>query len=106
MSWLSDHLFGITKSKDEIASPTSDGATTTPAPIPENPGAVPAPTSDEIQNDTVTTSDTAANEEPNAYEIREVSAEWQVPIGGKLHKIEFEHGTTSGKRILWIDEKV
>lgn len=104
MSWLSDHLFG-TKPKETaaeaISSPTE---APTPAPTPEMAG---VPISGEIQNDTVTTSNTvAASDDPNAYENRDVAAEWQVPVGGKLHKIEFEHGTTSGRRILWIDEKV
>lgn len=105
MSWLSDHLFGTTKSRDTaaegIASPTEIPA---PAPTPETVG---PPVSGEIQNDTVTTSNTVAiSDDPSAYENREVAAEWQVPVRGKLHKIEFEHGTTSGRRILWIDEKV
>lgn len=37
---------------------------------------------------------------------RHIIAEWQVPIRGKLYNIEFEHGTTSGKRVLLIDGKV
>lgn len=41
-----------------------------------------------------------------SYEKREVAAEWRVPVRGRLHKIEFEHGTTSGKRVIWVDEKV
>lgn len=40
------------------------------------------------------------------YDKREIVAEWRVPLRGKLHKLEFEHGTTSGRRVLWIDEKV
>lgn len=40
------------------------------------------------------------------YGKRDVVAEWQVLSHGKLHKIEFEHGTTSGKRVLWIDGQV
>ncbi|XP_055312772.1 fas apoptotic inhibitory molecule 1 [Sitodiplosis mosellana] len=110
MSWLSDHLFGVPKPREAaaigLASPTVDEA---PAPTPDNPvvvaAATTAPASGEIQNYTVTTSNTLASDEPNAYETREVAAEWQVPVRGKLHKIEFEHGTTSGRRILWIDEK-
>lgn len=42
----------------------------------------------------------------DSYEKRDVVAEWHVPSHGKLHKIEFEHGTTSGKRVLWIDGQV
>lgn len=102
MSWLSDHIFGAPKSKDEpkneVTSPTSD-----------------TPAEGEIQNDTVTTSDATAaaavaNAEESgaalAYENREVAAEWHIPVQGKLYKVEFEHGTTSGRRILWVDEKV
>lgn len=105
MSWLSDHLFGTTKPRDTaaeaIASPTEVPA---PASTPETAG---PPVSSEIQNDTVTTSNTVSNsDDPSAYENRDVAAEWQVPVRGKLHKVEFEHGTTSGRRILWIDEKV
>lgn len=104
MSWLSDHLFGTTKAReapaDGIAAPTDDAAAVGSA----DPVAVSGPS--EIQNDTVTTSNAVANDDSNAYENREVTAEWQVPVRGKLHKIEFEHGTTSGRRILWIDEKV
>lgn len=37
---------------------------------------------------------------------RDVIAEWRIPIKGRLHKIEFEHGTASGKRVLWINDKV
>lgn len=39
------------------------------------------------------------------YEKREVVAEWHVPMKGQVHKIEFEHGTASGKRVLWVDAK-
>ncbi|XP_031636186.1 fas apoptotic inhibitory molecule 1 [Contarinia nasturtii] len=101
MSWLSDNLFGISKSKETptegMASPTVNTS---------------VPSTDEIQNGTITTSqngtasNAVTNEDTGAeYETREVAAEWHVPIRGKLHKIEFEHGTTSGRRILWINEK-
>lgn len=94
MSWLSDHLFGVPKSKDDETLPTADATAAAP---------------DELQNDTVTTSNAVPSDDATAqssYDNREVVAEWQVPVRGKLHKVEFEHGTTSGKRILWIDEKV
>jgi len=42
----------------------------------------------------------------NAYEKREVVAEWHVPMKGVINKIEFEHGTASGKRVIWLNEKV
>uniref|UniRef100_F1LFX4 Fas apoptotic inhibitory molecule 1 n=1 Tax=Ascaris suum TaxID=6253 RepID=F1LFX4_ASCSU len=28
---------------------------------------------------------------------------WMVPLQDKVHKIEFEHGTTTGKRIIRVD---
>jgi hypothetical protein len=33
-------------------------------------------------------------------------ATWNVPMSDKVYKIEFEHGTTTGKRILRINGKV
>ncbi len=33
-------------------------------------------------------------------------ATWNVNLPDGNHKIEFEHGTTSGKRVLRIDGKV
>lgn len=39
-------------------------------------------------------------------ERKQITAEWRVPTKGKLHVIEFEHGTTTGKRVLWIDGQV
>ncbi|XP_023338740.1 fas apoptotic inhibitory molecule 1 [Eurytemora carolleeae] len=32
-------------------------------------------------------------------------AVWEVQLPDGIHLIQFEHGTTSGKRILWIDRK-
>ncbi|CAK5102474.1 unnamed protein product [Meloidogyne enterolobii] len=32
-------------------------------------------------------------------------ATWTVPMSDKVYKIEFEHGTTTGKRILRINGK-
>lgn len=34
-----------------------------------------------------------------------VVAEWRVPISGMLYKVEFEHGKTSGKRVIWVNGK-
>lgn len=31
---------------------------------------------------------------------------WEVMLNGRLHQIEFEHGTTSGRRIIRVDGKV
>lgn len=33
----------------------------------------------------------------------DVVARWVVPIRGKLFDIEFEHGTLSGKRVVWVN---
>jgi hypothetical protein len=33
-------------------------------------------------------------------------ATWNILIADGKHKIEFEHGTTSGKRIIRVDGKV
>lgn len=33
----------------------------------------------------------------------DVVARWVIPIRGKLYDIEFEHGTMSGKRVIWIN---
>lgn len=86
MSWLSNHLFGISKTKEStegMASPTTNISTSF--------------TPDEIQNETITTSNNVvAGDESDAqstYENREIAAAWQVPVRGKLHRIEFEHGT-------------
>lgn len=40
------------------------------------------------------------------YDKQNMVAEWHVPMRGKLYKVEFEHGTTSGKRIIWVDQNV
>lgn len=39
------------------------------------------------------------------YAEREVVALWQVPMKGQVHTIEFEHGTASGRRVIWLDGK-
>lgn len=39
-------------------------------------------------------------------DVKEVVAQWRVPLHGKVYNIEFEHGTTSGKRVIWVDGKV
>lgn len=55
---------------------------------------------------TTTEEDTKIVEQFEVPVKRHIIAEWQVPIRGKLYNIEFEHGTTSGKRVLFIDGKV
>lgn len=101
MSWLPD-LFGSAKTKEEIEKEIER----------RTPSETNGPSGD-AQNESAATNETSTN--PSAattsdpecsYEKREVAAEWHVPLRGKLHKIEFEHGTTSGKRVLWIDQQV
>jgi hypothetical protein len=36
----------------------------------------------------------------------DIVATWQVALPDGVHNIEFEHGTTSGKRIIRVDGKV
>lgn len=31
---------------------------------------------------------------------------WEVALSDGVHRIEFEHGTTTGKRVIYIDGKV
>lgn len=33
-------------------------------------------------------------------------AVWDVALSDGVHRIEFEHGTTTGKRVIYIDGKV
>lgn len=33
-------------------------------------------------------------------------ASWELPYNGQVHRIEFEHGTTSGRRIVRVDDEV
>lgn len=92
MSWLTDHLFSGIKSKDDTDQ-TSNSA---------------AADEEDMQNQITNTTNQAESDsnEKNEYDKREIAAEWNVPLRGNLHLIEFEHGTTSGKRVLWIDGKV
>ena len=32
-------------------------------------------------------------------------ARWDVALPDKVYKVSFEHGTTSGKRIIWVNDK-
>lgn len=31
---------------------------------------------------------------------------WEVALSDGVHRIEFEHGTTTGKRVILVDGKV
>lgn len=75
---------------------TEDNSAANDQPTPET---TPSVDDNSQKNDATETS-------PEPYENREIAAEWNVPIRGKSHKIEFEHGTTSGKRIIWVNGKV
>jgi len=33
-------------------------------------------------------------------------AKWDVTLSDKVHRIEFEHGTTTGKRVIRVDGNV
>uniref|UniRef100_A0A915B633 Fas apoptotic inhibitory molecule 1 n=1 Tax=Parascaris univalens TaxID=6257 RepID=A0A915B633_PARUN len=47
-----------------------------------------------------TVKSTSSNE---MVESQDTVAIWMVPLQDKVHKIEFEHGTTTGKRIIRVD---
>ncbi|KAK3105869.1 hypothetical protein FSP39_007444, partial [Pinctada imbricata] len=34
---------------------------------------------------------------------KDIVAYWDVPLADKVHRVEFEHGTTSGKRVIYVD---
>lgn len=116
MSWLTEHLFGAKnangRNDEDVHEPIDELATEGDTGLP----------SSQEEASTVVNTTASTDEQPTdgqtvspidkqpasdtSYEKREVAAEWRVPLRGKLHKIEFEHGTTSGRRVLWIDEKV
>ncbi|CAF1543525.1 unnamed protein product [Rotaria magnacalcarata] len=37
--------------------------------------------------------------------MSDVVGSWQVALSDGVHKVEFEHGTTSGKRVVRVDNK-
>ncbi|XP_066488841.1 fas apoptotic inhibitory molecule 1 [Tiliqua scincoides] len=37
--------------------------------------------------------------------MTDLVAVWEVALSDGVHKIEFEHGTTSGKRVIYVDGK-
>lgn len=43
---------------------------------------------------------------PSSRHLSDIVASWEVALSDGIHKIEFEHGTTSGKRVIYIDGKV
>lgn len=42
---------------------------------------------------------------PPAKNLGDLVANWDVALSDGVHKIEFEHGTTSGKRVVYVDNK-
>lgn len=38
--------------------------------------------------------------------MTDLVAVWDVALSDGVHRIEFEHGTTSGKRVVYVDGKV
>ncbi len=38
--------------------------------------------------------------------MTDIVAVWEVSLSDGIHKVEFEHGTTSGMRVIRIDNKV
>lgn len=40
------------------------------------------------------------------YNKNNIVAKWCAPIKGKMYRIELEHGTTSGRRMIWVNGKV
>lgn len=41
-----------------------------------------------------------------SQERTDLVAYWSVPLLDGVHTVEFEHGTTSGKRVLRVDGQV
>ncbi|XP_041459866.1 fas apoptotic inhibitory molecule 1-like [Lytechinus variegatus] len=37
--------------------------------------------------------------------MTDVVAVWSVALSDGIHKVQFEHGTTSGKRVIYVDNK-
>ncbi|XP_013392071.1 fas apoptotic inhibitory molecule 1 isoform X1 [Lingula anatina] len=37
--------------------------------------------------------------------MSDLVAVWEVALSDGVHKVEFEHGTTTGKRVIWLDGK-
>ena len=35
----------------------------------------------------------------------DVVAVWSVALPDGIHEIKFEHGTTTGKRVVWVDKE-
>lgn len=42
----------------------------------------------------------------NLMASSDLVGEWTVKLSDGVHKIQFEHGTTTGKRVIRVDGKV
>lgn len=38
--------------------------------------------------------------------MSDLVATWEVPLYDQTHKISFEHGTTTGRRVVKVDDEV
>ena len=38
--------------------------------------------------------------------MADLVATWEVPLYDRTHKISFEHGTTTGRRVVKVDDEV
>ncbi|UXI17745.1 Proteasome subunit alpha type-2 [Sarcoptes scabiei] len=38
--------------------------------------------------------------------MNDLVAVWEVPLCDRTHRIEFEHGTTTGRRVIYLDGKI
>lgn len=38
--------------------------------------------------------------------MSDLVASWDIALSDGVHKVEFEHGTTTGKRVITVDGKV
>lgn len=38
--------------------------------------------------------------------MSDLVATWDIALSDGIHKVEFEHGTTTGKRVIRVDGKV
>ncbi|CAP39057.2 Protein CBG22476 [Caenorhabditis briggsae] len=55
---------------------------------------------------TLSSSATAAASSDAVMPDGDCVATWNVPLHAKVHRIEFEHGTTTGKRVIRVDGKL
>lgn len=54
-----------------------------------------------------TSTNSSADILPNVpYHKENIVAEWHVPLKGQIYRVEFEHGTTTGKRVIWVNQIV